>query len=243
MKMEHEIVAPAAGVLTALPVSVGDQVDAGTLLAAIEGALTAADRPALPLIPSTRSSPSAPRCAGSARASASATRARATRRASPRRRPGRRLAEKGFVGINIPREWGGGGMGMTGLAIVGEEVAAAGVPTLMLVVSSGDRRLDPRAARHRRAEREVAAGDRRRDDEVRVRDHRARRRHEHAQPPHRGQARRRPLPAERPEGVHLGGRGRRVRARDRADARRRRRPGDAGAGGDGRRRARLHAAR
>jgi propionyl-CoA carboxylase alpha chain len=35
MKMEHEIVAPSAGVLTALPVSVGDQVDAGTLLAAI----------------------------------------------------------------------------------------------------------------------------------------------------------------------------------------------------------------
>jgi acetyl/propionyl-CoA carboxylase alpha subunit len=38
MKMEHEIVAPADGVLTTLPVSVGDQVDAGTLLAAIEGA-------------------------------------------------------------------------------------------------------------------------------------------------------------------------------------------------------------
>jgi propionyl-CoA carboxylase alpha chain len=37
MKMEHEIVAPAAGVLTALPVNVGDQVNAGTLLAAIEG--------------------------------------------------------------------------------------------------------------------------------------------------------------------------------------------------------------
>jgi alkylation response protein AidB-like acyl-CoA dehydrogenase len=46
------------------------------------------------------------------------------------------LAEKGFVGANIPREWGGGGLGMSGLAIVGEEVAAAGVPTLMLVVSS-----------------------------------------------------------------------------------------------------------
>jgi alkylation response protein AidB-like acyl-CoA dehydrogenase len=46
------------------------------------------------------------------------------------------LAEKGFVGANIPREWGGGGLGMSGLAIVGEEVAAAGIPTLMLVVSS-----------------------------------------------------------------------------------------------------------
>jgi propionyl-CoA carboxylase alpha chain len=38
MKMEHEILAPTAGVLTALPVGVGDQVDAGTLLAAIEDA-------------------------------------------------------------------------------------------------------------------------------------------------------------------------------------------------------------
>ena len=46
------------------------------------------------------------------------------------------LAEKGFVGANIPQEWGGGGLGMRGLAVVGEEVAAAGIPTLMLVVSS-----------------------------------------------------------------------------------------------------------
>ena len=36
MKMEHEIVAPSAGVVTALPVGVGDQVDAGALLAAID---------------------------------------------------------------------------------------------------------------------------------------------------------------------------------------------------------------
>ncbi len=46
------------------------------------------------------------------------------------------LAEKGFVGANIPQEWGGGGLGMRGLAVVGEEIAAAGIPTLMLVVSS-----------------------------------------------------------------------------------------------------------
>jgi acyl-CoA carboxylase subunit alpha len=36
MKMEHEIVAPTAGLLTALPVTVGQQVDAGALLAAID---------------------------------------------------------------------------------------------------------------------------------------------------------------------------------------------------------------
>lgn len=46
------------------------------------------------------------------------------------------LAEKGFVGINIPQEWGGGGMGMSGLIVVAEEVTAAGIPTLMLIVSS-----------------------------------------------------------------------------------------------------------
>jgi alkylation response protein AidB-like acyl-CoA dehydrogenase len=47
------------------------------------------------------------------------------------------LAEKGFVGANIPVEWGGGGMGMSGLQIVAEEAAAAGVGLLMLVVSPG----------------------------------------------------------------------------------------------------------
>lgn len=47
------------------------------------------------------------------------------------------LAEAGYVGINVPEEWGGGGLGMTGLNIVGEELAAAGQGTLMLVVSSG----------------------------------------------------------------------------------------------------------
>lgn len=46
------------------------------------------------------------------------------------------LGEAGFAGINVPEEWGGGGLGMSGLQIVGEEVAAAGLGSLMLVVSS-----------------------------------------------------------------------------------------------------------
>jgi alkylation response protein AidB-like acyl-CoA dehydrogenase len=46
------------------------------------------------------------------------------------------LAEKGFVGANIPTEWGGGGLGMAGLQLVAEEIAAAGTVTLMIVVSS-----------------------------------------------------------------------------------------------------------
>ena len=46
------------------------------------------------------------------------------------------LAAKGFVGANIPVEWGGGGLGMTALQAIAEEVSAAGMATLMLVVSS-----------------------------------------------------------------------------------------------------------
>jgi alkylation response protein AidB-like acyl-CoA dehydrogenase len=45
------------------------------------------------------------------------------------------LADKGFVGANIPVEWGGAGLGMYALQIVAEETAAAGVVLLMLVVS------------------------------------------------------------------------------------------------------------
>jgi alkylation response protein AidB-like acyl-CoA dehydrogenase len=46
------------------------------------------------------------------------------------------LAEKGFTAANIPAEWGGAGLGMTGLIAVAEEVAASGPPLLLLVVTS-----------------------------------------------------------------------------------------------------------
>ena len=46
------------------------------------------------------------------------------------------LAEAGFVGVNIPAEYGGGGAGITELAIVCEETAAQGCPLLLLLVSS-----------------------------------------------------------------------------------------------------------
>ncbi|QKW16657.1 acyl-CoA dehydrogenase family protein [Verrucosispora sp. NA02020] len=41
----------------------------------------------------------------------------------------------GYLGVNIPTEYGGGGGGITDLAIVCEELAAAGCPLLLLVVS------------------------------------------------------------------------------------------------------------
>jgi hypothetical protein len=41
----------------------------------------------------------------------------------------------GFLGVNIPQEWGGGGGGMYELSLVEEELAAAGCSQLMMVVS------------------------------------------------------------------------------------------------------------
>ena len=45
------------------------------------------------------------------------------------------MAEAGFLGVNVPEEYGGGGGGITELAAVQEELAAAGCPLLVIVVS------------------------------------------------------------------------------------------------------------
>ncbi len=47
-----------------------------------------------------------------------------------------KLADQGFIGINLPEEFGGGGAGMAELAIVCEETAAHGCPLLLLLVSA-----------------------------------------------------------------------------------------------------------
>ena len=47
----------------------------------------------------------------------------------------REVAEHGFIGVNTPEEYGGGGLGISELAIVCEELAAAGCPLLLLLVS------------------------------------------------------------------------------------------------------------
>ena len=36
------------------------------------------------------------------------------------------VAEAGFIGVNLPEEYGGGGLGISELAVVGEELAAHG---------------------------------------------------------------------------------------------------------------------
>jgi alkylation response protein AidB-like acyl-CoA dehydrogenase len=45
------------------------------------------------------------------------------------------LASRGFLGVNLPEQFGGGGLGMAALAAVGEEIAAAGCSLLLIVVS------------------------------------------------------------------------------------------------------------
>ena len=45
------------------------------------------------------------------------------------------LGDQGFLGVNVPEAYGGGGMGIAELAIVLEELGAHGCPLLMMVVS------------------------------------------------------------------------------------------------------------
>jgi alkylation response protein AidB-like acyl-CoA dehydrogenase len=47
------------------------------------------------------------------------------------------LAGHGFLGVNIPEEWDGGGLGLYELAIVEEELSAAGCPLFPLLTSPG----------------------------------------------------------------------------------------------------------
>jgi len=49
----------------------------------------------------------------------------------------RALSDAGFIAVNVSEEWGGGGLGMTGLSWVLEECAASGNGGLTIIVSSG----------------------------------------------------------------------------------------------------------
>src|SRR4051794_8086678 len=45
------------------------------------------------------------------------------------------LASRGYLGVNVPEEYGGSGLGMSALAAVGEEITASGCGLLLIVVS------------------------------------------------------------------------------------------------------------
>src|SRR4051794_33794459 len=42
------------------------------------------------------------------------------------------LASRGYLGVNVPEEYDGGGLGMSGLAAVAEEISAAGAALLLI---------------------------------------------------------------------------------------------------------------
>src|SRR5260370_22553395 len=46
------------------------------------------------------------------------------------------IADQGFLSVHLPAEYGGGGGGITELAIVCEELAAQGCPLLLILVSA-----------------------------------------------------------------------------------------------------------
>jgi len=57
------------------------------------------------------------------------------RRGEPLRELWQEMGAAGFLGVNLPEEYGGGGAGIYELALVLEEVSAAGAPLIMMVVS------------------------------------------------------------------------------------------------------------
>ena len=60
---------------------------------------------------------------------------RAIREKTHAEEPWMEAGKQGYLGVNLPEEYGGGGSGMYELALVEEEFAAAGCSQLMLVVS------------------------------------------------------------------------------------------------------------
>lgn len=105
------------------------------------------------------------------------------------------LADNGFIGINLPEEYGGGGGGMTELALVCEETAAHGCPLLLLLVSSAIS--GELIAKYGAEGQHLVAADGRRHDESGLCDHRTRRRLEHPQGVHDGSAGRKQVRPER----------------------------------------------
>ena len=100
------------------------------------------------------------------------------------------IADHGFLCVHLPPEYGGGGGGISELTIVCEELAAQGCPLLLILVSAAIcAELIARFGTDAQKQQLAARARGRREDGVR--DHRARRRLEHATgspPPRRATA-------------------------------------------------------
>ena len=100
------------------------------------------------------------------------------------------FAQAGWLGVIVPEEYGGSGLGVTEAALMLHEIAASGAGTsgcspihfYMLPADAGDE------ARHRGAQAQVPAAHRHRRDRDGVRCHRAQRRHRHLADPDPGRA-------------------------------------------------------
>jgi alkylation response protein AidB-like acyl-CoA dehydrogenase len=91
--------------------------------------------PSIPLVPSDEERLLREAVAGIAARYGPAYLKRCNDAGEPPRELWEKLAEKGYLGVNIPEAYDGGGGGMTELAAVGEELGRAGCPLLLIVVS------------------------------------------------------------------------------------------------------------
>ena len=92
--------------------------------------------PALPIVPSDEEQMLRETVRRSAPASGPTyTRAQGRRGRAADASCGTRSRARGFLGVNLPEEYGGGGLGMSALAAVGEEISAGGCSLLLIVVS------------------------------------------------------------------------------------------------------------
>lgn len=92
--------------------------------------------PALPLVPSDEERSIREAVAGiCARVGGADYHRRIVEAGEPPRELWDALAEKGYLGVNLPESYGGGGLGMQALQAVGEEISAAGCSLLLIVVS------------------------------------------------------------------------------------------------------------
>ncbi len=117
---------------------------------------------------------------------------------------GSRSRKHGYLGVNIPEEFGGGGGGIGDVAAVCEELAAQGCPLLMMVVSPAI--CGTVIARYGTDEQKQSwlPGIARRHRDDGVRDHRAGRRHQLAQHHHDRPPGGRGLGAEGPK-IYISG--------------------------------------
>ena len=137
MKMEHTITAPADGVLVELNVKTGQQVEVGTVLARVEAPQAKGDSEMTDtsFIESEERQALRKSVAAWAANYGSEYYLKKARAHEHTDELWSEAGKLGFLGVNLPEEYGGGGAGMYELSLVMEEMAAAGSALLLMVVS------------------------------------------------------------------------------------------------------------